>query len=83
MNVEKHDLLHDLPEHKDSIHKLKTSNTHFAKLFEEYHTVTHEIHGIETNDVNVSDDYFEQIKTKRVYLKEELYKIILEYEKKA
>lgn len=80
MNVEKHDLIHDLPEHKESIHDLKTENAHFAKLFEEYHTVTHEIHGIETKDVNVSDEHFEELKIKRAKLKDELYQMIQAYE---
>jgi uncharacterized protein len=26
---EKHDLVHELPEHRDAIHKLKMTNTHF------------------------------------------------------
>lgn len=30
---EKHDLVHELPEYKDRIHELKTSNRHFANLF--------------------------------------------------
>lgn len=33
MLVEKHDLVHELPEYKDRIHELKTSNRHFANLF--------------------------------------------------
>ena len=33
-NVPKHDLIHEFPEFKDKIHQLKTSNAHFAKLFD-------------------------------------------------
>lgn len=77
MSVEKHDLLHDLPDHRNAIHALKGSDTHFSKLFDEYHSVTHEIHGIETQGVNVSDEYFEELKTKRAHLKDELYSIIV------
>ena len=40
-------LLHELPEHKETIHELKLSNNHFAKLFNQYHESDHEIHRIE------------------------------------
>jgi uncharacterized protein YdcH (DUF465 family) len=32
MLLEKHGLVHELPEYKDRIHELKTSNRHFANL---------------------------------------------------
>ena len=35
MSLEKHDLIHELPESKEAIHLLKTNSTHFAKLFDE------------------------------------------------
>ena len=28
--------MHELPESREAIHQLKTSNSHFAKLFDEY-----------------------------------------------
>lgn len=77
MSIEKHDLVHDFPEHKDTIHALKTSDAHFLKLFDEYHDITHEVHEIENDGVDVSDEHFEAIKAKRVHLKDELYQIIL------
>ena len=46
MPIEKHDLLHEFPESKDTIHKLKMSDQHFAELFEEYHDLQHEVHRI-------------------------------------
>ena len=49
---EKHDLVHELPEHRDTIHRLKMENAHFARLFEEYHEVDHEVHRIETGTEN-------------------------------
>ncbi len=73
---EKHDLIHELPEHRDTIHRLKMSNNHFAKLFDEYHEVDHEVHRIETGVENTSDDYLEERKKQRLHLKDELYKMI-------
>jgi len=73
---EKHDLVHELPEYRDAIHNLKTSNNHFARMFEEYHEVDHEVHRIETGVENTSDDYLEEKKKVRLHLKDELLKII-------
>jgi uncharacterized protein YdcH (DUF465 family) len=76
MLTEKHDLLHELPEHRDRIHQLKMSNSHFAKLFDEYHEVNHEVHRIETGIENTSDDYLDERKKVRLHLKDELYRMI-------
>lgn len=59
MLTDKHDLVHELPEHRDKIHQLKLSNQHFAKLFDEYHEVDHEVHRIETGIENTSDEYLD------------------------
>ena len=76
MLTEKHDLIHELPEHRETIHELKLSNRHFARLFEEYHEVDHEVHRIETGVENTSDEYLEGRKKVRLHLKDELYRMI-------
>jgi len=76
MLTEKHDLVHELPEHRETIHKLKMNNLHFAKLFDEYHDVDHEVHRIETQVENTSDEYLDERKKRRLYLKDELYRMI-------
>jgi len=73
---EKHDLIHEFPEYRDVIHELKTTNNHFARLFDEYHEVDHEIHRIETDIETTSDDYLEEKKKQRLHLKDELFKMI-------
>ena len=73
---EKHDLIHELPEHRDRIHELKTSNARFARLFEEYHELDHEIHRIETGIENTSDEYLEEKKKHRLLRKDEMYEMI-------
>ena len=75
---EKHDLVHELPEHRETIHKLKMHNHHFAKLFDEYHDVDHEVHRIETGVENTSDEYLEERKKLRLHLKDELFRMIKE-----
>lgn len=76
MTLEKHDLVHELPEYRHQIHELKSKDAHFARLFEEYHEVDHEVHRIETGAENPSDDYTEERKKVRLSLKDQLYAII-------
>jgi len=73
---EKHDLVHELPEYRDTIHELKMTNNHFSRLFEEYHEIDHEIHRIETGVTNTSDDYLHERKKIRLQLKDELFQMI-------
>lgn len=80
MSLEKRDLIHELPEYKEAIHLLKANSAHFAKLFDEYHELDHEVHRIETGAENTSDDYLETLKKKRLNHKDQLFSMIREYE---
>lgn len=73
---EKHDLIHELPEHRERIHELKTSNAHFAKLFDKYHDVDHQVRRIEEGIETPSDEFTEELKKERLHLKDELFNII-------
>jgi len=72
-SMEKHDLLHEFPEHKEKIHNLKVSDHHFRKLFDDYHEVNNEIHRIETGAENTTDEALNTIRAKRVHLKDQLF----------
>lgn len=74
---EKHDLHHEFPEHHDRIHALKTGNAHFARLFDEYHDVNREVRRIEEGVENTSDAYLEDLKKKRLMLKDQLLDMIV------
>lgn len=74
---EKHDLIHEFPEHRDRIHDLKMNNTHFARLFDEYHELEHEVRRIEEGVETPSDQYVEERKKTRLHLKDQLYKMII------
>ncbi len=76
MSLEKHDLVHDLPEYRERIHQLKLEDHHFARLFKEYHNLNHEVRRIEQGVENTSDVYLEDRKKVRLKLKDELYNII-------
>ncbi len=73
---EKHDLVHELPEFRDKIREMKMQDAHFARLFDKYHEVDHEVHRIETGVENTSDEYLELQKKKRLQLKDELYAML-------
>ena len=73
---EKHDLVHELPEYRGTIHELKMTNHHFSRLFEEYHEIDREIHRIETGVTNTSDEYLHERKKIRLALKDELFQMI-------
>jgi len=73
---EKHDLIHELPEHKERIHELKLSNKHFEKLFIKYHDLDHQVRRIEEGIETPSDDFVEGLKKERLQLKDELFGMI-------
>jgi hypothetical protein len=77
MYGEKHDLIHELPEHRERIHALKMSNRHFERLFRDYHEIDHEVRRIEEGVETPSDEYTEDLKKKRLKLKDELYAMIV------
>jgi len=82
MPIEKHDLHHEFPEFGEEIRELKMNDAHFARLFDQYHEIDHEVNRIEQGVENTSDEYLEQLKVKRLKLKDELY-IMLQKQKSA
>jgi len=78
MNLDSHDLYDEFPEYREKIDRLKTANPHFAILFGEYHKVNSEVRSVEENDVPVSDVIFEELKKRRLKLKDELYALLVE-----
>jgi len=77
MSVEHHHLVSEFPHLKAQIHQLKTENAHFRKLFDEYHELTTEIEKMENEKMPVSTQTEEEKKIHRVYLKDELYRILM------
>lgn len=68
-----HELAEEFPEHVDKMHELKIGNAHFAKLFDAYHEINRAIHRAET-DIEPTDDFhIEDMRKKRLHLKDEIY----------
>ena len=74
--TDKHDLIHEFPEYRDAIHELKMKDNHFARLFDEYHDIDHEVVRIENGAEASSDDYLEDRKKIRLKLKDELFSML-------
>ncbi|MDX1921791.1 MAG: DUF465 domain-containing protein [Alphaproteobacteria bacterium] len=73
MITEAHDFASEFPEFKQAIHTLKTTNGHFAKLFEQYNQVNKDILRIETGIETASDEHTETLKKLRLKLKDDLF----------
>ena len=74
--MEKHSILHEFPEHQEKIHQLKTADAHFRKFFDEYHEVDHQIHSIEGGATPTSDEHLNELRVKRVHLKDSIYQYL-------
>jgi len=70
-----------LHEYKDEIHELKQSNAHFAKVFEKHNELDQKIEDAEADRVILTDMELEILKKEKLLLKDEAYKMILDYRK--
>ena len=76
MQNEHHNLALEFPEYKERVHELKMSNSHFRRLMDEHHELDREIRRAETNQHGISDEHLEDLKKKRLALKDECYKML-------
>lgn len=76
MTGEHHDLVHEFPEYREQIHNLKMTNKHFAKLFEEYHTINNNVELMEGEVTPTATDVEEGYKKRRLQLKDELHTML-------
>lgn len=71
-----HELAEEFPEDVDLMHRLKSSDAHFARLADEYHSVNRDIHRVETRVEAASDFHEEDLRKKRMKLKDEIASIL-------
>ena len=74
--MDKHDLLHEFPEHQDKISELKLENSNFKKLFDEYDALEHEIRRMNTGIATTPDSIMHTKKAKLLYIKDEIFSIL-------
>jgi len=70
-----------LHEYRDEIHELKQENAHFAKIFEKHNELDQKIEHAEAGDEPMTDMELETLKKEKLLLKDEAYKMILDYKK--
>lgn len=71
-----HELAEEFPEHADAMHRLKGEDAHFAKLADEYHELNRAIHRAETDLEPTGDAHMEDMRKRRLALKDEIYGIL-------
>jgi uncharacterized protein YdcH (DUF465 family) len=79
MQVEHHELHREFPELLDVMQVLRTSDSYFCQMFTEYHKLTSQVERLEEDDVPVDDFTIEEMKKKRVKLKDKMYKMLVEH----
>jgi hypothetical protein len=75
-NIEDHHLLNEFPQYADRIETLWQHDPQFAQHADHYQTLNKQIHGLEMTGVPVSDHYFEDLKKRRVQLKDQIYSLL-------
>ncbi len=70
-----------LHEYKSEIHDLKMNNAHFAKIFDKHNALDQQIEDAEADRVLLTDVELEVLKKEKLLLKDEAYKMILDYKK--
>ena len=79
MQVEHHELHREFPEFLDVMQVLRTSDSRFSQMFDEYHSLTNEVERLEEDDLPVADFTIEEMKKVRVRLKDKMYQILVEH----
>lgn len=70
-----------LHEYRDEISHLKQVNAHFAKIFEKHNELDQKAKDADEGRLSLTDMELETIKKEKLRLKDEAYKMILEYKK--
>ena len=66
------DLTEDFPDKADRIRQLKASDNRFARLYDEYNELNRTIHRIETRVEPKPEEIEEQLKRRRLQIKDEI-----------
>ena len=77
MQVEHHELHREFPEFLDVMQVLRTSDSSFSRMFDEYDSLTSEVERLEEEDIPVDDFTIEEMKKVRVLLKDKVYQILV------
>jgi len=76
MNTEHQDLKAEFPELAERMDQLLAEEGHFARRYEEFNELTAQIEHIERNDAANGSQRLEEMKKKRLLLKDEIYRML-------
>mgnify|MGYP001801639823 CR=1 FL=1 len=67
-----HELAEEFPDKVDAMHKMKETDAHFARLFDEYHEINRAVHCAETNIEPTDDLHMGEMRKQRMALKDQI-----------
>lgn len=73
-----HPLLIDFPHHRDLILRLKQERPDFKQMADEYHNLDRQVCRIERGLEQATDQHIDELKFRRLHLKDKLYHEILQ-----
>ncbi len=76
MDLLNHDIAHEFPEYLQKMRSLKVSDPHFAELFAHYDEDNHAIAKYEQGVGAITDEALEDLKKRRLKVKDEIYQIL-------
>jgi len=71
-------LAEEFPDKVAEISTLKENDPHFARLYDDYHEVNRAIHRAETFVEPTDEDYEEEMRKKRLLLKDQIWGMLQE-----
>ena len=71
-----HQLHEEFPQDAAKIHALKIADARFAKLADTYHDLNRSVHRMETGIEAVADEFLEDLKKRRLELKDQIAALI-------
>jgi len=67
-----HELSEEFPHMVETMHSLKQEDAHFARLYDEYHTINRAIHRAETDIEPTDDIHMVEMRKQRMALKDQI-----------
>lgn len=71
-----HELVEEFPDAQGRIAELKQSDSHFTRLFDEYHTVNRAIHRAESDVEPTDDAHMTEMRKQRMVLKDQIARML-------
>lgn len=68
-------------EYREVITKMKVDNAHFSKLFDKHNEIDDKIDAVEAGREHLEHFELETLKKEKLKLKDEVYQMILKYQK--